>query len=590
MSKYTQNDSLLAVSLFVLTFVVFWFSPIRQVTDSNYSMLLSESLLHHRSFRLDAYAIPRLTPRWHDNNFKNGEMYQIELIGPHLYYYLPPGSSVLSLPYVAWMNAFGVSASNPDGSYSPEGETRIETGLSTLLMAILASILFFTARLILPVTWSIAVAVGATFGTQIWSTASRALWSDTWAIFLLGVSLYLLLSDAVGRRRMSVILLATLLAWSYFVRPTNAISVVAISVYIFLARREYFGKFVLTGLMWLALFVVYSWTQFHQLLPNYFRPGRLSLGSFGTAFAGNLISPSRGLFIFVPVLLFVVYLLIRYRKTLPHRGLILVALPVIVVHLIVIAGFTPWNGGFCYGPRYTTGLVPWFVLLAILSVRGLLSTQHSVTPRVTIASGALLIALSIFMNARGATSYETWMWNVWPDNVDLVPQKIWDWRRPQFLAGLVAPPLPDPLPLMRGQIQFGTPQADVFAWYGWSQGEQRFRWSDGYEAAIAFGFEDPRDASLIIRLGPYVLKDKLEQQHVGITLNGSLLRKLTLTDEPAREYVFPIDRTLLGVQNKLVFSLPDAVSPKSLGASTDQRRLAIRIESIELVPAQIETR
>src|SRR4030095_10137421 len=143
MSKYGQRDSLAVVGIFVITFVVFWLSPSRQVTDSNDSMVLSESLLHHRSFNLDAYKIPRLEPKWHDNNFKNGEMYQIELIGPHLYYYLPPGSSLLSLPYVAGMNLCGVSAANADGSYSPEGETRIEAGLAALLMAALSCILFF---------------------------------------------------------------------------------------------------------------------------------------------------------------------------------------------------------------------------------------------------------------------------------------------------------------------------------------------------------------------------------------------------------------------------------------------------------------
>jgi len=146
-------DIVAGATLFVGLFLIFWFSPIRQITDSNYSMLLSESLLHYHSFAFDNYSIPRLTPTWHDNTFKNGEMYQLEVVGPHLYYYLPPGSSVLSLPYVAWMNAFGISAANGDGSYNPAGERRIEAGLASLLMAILACVFYFPARLILPVTW-----------------------------------------------------------------------------------------------------------------------------------------------------------------------------------------------------------------------------------------------------------------------------------------------------------------------------------------------------------------------------------------------------------------------------------------------------
>jgi len=49
-------DIIIAAGIFLLTFVVYWCSPIKQVTDSNYSMLLSEDLLEHRSFVLDHYA------------------------------------------------------------------------------------------------------------------------------------------------------------------------------------------------------------------------------------------------------------------------------------------------------------------------------------------------------------------------------------------------------------------------------------------------------------------------------------------------------------------------------------------------------
>jgi hypothetical protein len=581
-SRESSADTIVALSLFVVTLLIFLVSPVRQLTDSNYSMLLSESLLHHRSFALDSYAIPRLKPTWHDNTFKNGEMYQLEIVGPHLYYYLPPGSSVLSLPYVALVNAFGVSAAKADGSYDPEGETRIEIGLASILMALLACIIFFTARLYLPLGWSIIVALGSALGTQVWSTASRALWSDTWAIVLLALALYLVLLDSLGKRRLNPYVLATVLAWTYFVRPTNAISIVGIAAFVWLQRKEQFFKLVLTGIVWLAGFVSYSWINFHRLLPKYFSPGRLSFGSFGTAFAGNLISPSRGLLIFVPVLLFVAYLAITNRGVFRNK-LALIALPVMLLHLIAVAGFVPWNGGFCYGPRYSTGLVPWFAVLGILSIREYRNSAGR-WKEFTFGIGAVLLVLSIAINARGATSYEAWMWNVWPDNVDKVPQKIWDWRRPQFLAGLVPPPPPNPLPVLRDRVQFGTEASDNFAWYGWSQGEQSFRWSDGRKAAIAFSADRTRDANLRMRVGAFIDSDRMREQHVSIFLNDSLLLNTTLNEEPAKEFVFPIDRNLLRDQNSLVFVLPDAASPKSLGISSDQRRLAIRLEWLELLP------
>jgi hypothetical protein len=285
--------------------------------------------------------------------------------------------------------------------------------------------------------------------------------------------------------------------------------------------------------------------------------------------------------VFVPFLLLVVFFVLRYRQQVFKNHLAWVAIGVIALHLIIIAGFTPWNGGFCYGPRYTTGVVPWFALLGMFASQPIATSVHET--RFYWAVG-LLLFISVFVNARGATAYETWMWNVWPENVDRVPQKIWDWRRPQFLAGLVAPPLPEPLPLLRDRVKLGSNESDRLIWYGWSWGEKDFRWTDGKEAALAFAVEDPRNKLLSIRIGAFVVKDKLTEQNVRLFLNGSRLQDLVLNEEPAKEYTFELDGNLLRERNKLVFILPDAASPKSLGISEDQRRLGIRLESIELRP------
>ena len=114
-------------------------------------MLLSESLLHHRSFELDHYAIPRGEPKWFRYYFRNGDIYQLEVVNGHLYHNFPPGSSVLSIPFVAVMNALGISAANADGTYNPEREERIEKIIAAILMAGLVCLFFFLARLVLPV-------------------------------------------------------------------------------------------------------------------------------------------------------------------------------------------------------------------------------------------------------------------------------------------------------------------------------------------------------------------------------------------------------------------------------------------------------
>ncbi len=427
--------------VFITLLLVFSFSRVHQVADSNYSMLLSQSLLQHRSFTLEKYAITRLQPKQQIGYISNGDEYQLELINGHIYYFFPPGSSVLSLPYVALMNSFGISAASPDGSYSRQGEVIIEARLAALLMAGLSSVIFVTARLLLSFWWSLIIAYGSALGTQIWSTASRALWSDTWGIFILGLVLLVLVGVESKRYRLHPILLATLLSWLYFVRPTFCIPIFAITIYVWFYYRKAFIRYALTGAAWLAAFIAFAQYQYGQILPNYYYANRLRFATFWLALAGNLISPSRGLLVFVPILFFVAYLLIRYQNRLALPKLVVMSLGVVVVHLIIVSGFVPWYGGHSYGPRYTTGLVPWFSLLGILAVKSKLGPNEkdlvndsNAVWRTDWTVGAILLLCSMTLNALGATAHRTWRWNSTPVNVDTAPERVWDWEHPQFAA------------------------------------------------------------------------------------------------------------------------------------------------------------
>ncbi|MCM3901400.1 MAG: hypothetical protein ND866_06820 [Pyrinomonadaceae bacterium] len=439
--RRSRLDVALGAGVFLFVLTIFLISRVHQLADSNYSMLLSESLLYHRSFTLDRYSIPRLHPTQQLFHVSNGSIYQLELVDTHIYYFWPPGTSVLSVPFVALMNASGVSAATANGNYSPDGEILIQARLAALLMAALASLFYFTSRLLLPPGWSLLLSLGTALGTQIWSTASRALWSDTWGVFLLGFVVLSLVAQELGAYRLRPALLATLLAWSYFVRPTFALPIVAITIYIVMYHRRLFIPYAAVGAAWFTGFGVYSWYHFSQVLPNYY----FVYEHFGStpvwlALFGNLLSPSRGLFVFVPVLFFVGYLLFRYRAALPLRRLVVLSLVIISAHLIVVSSHSPWYGGHCYGPRYSTGIVPWFYLLAVagLQARRIANDQaprRRFSGRQLEASvGVLLLLLSMTINALGATSHATWLWNSRPVNVDQNPDRVWDWRHPQFLA------------------------------------------------------------------------------------------------------------------------------------------------------------
>lgn len=584
-----KRDAVIAALLFAALLSIFLRSSIHQVADSSYSILLSENLLHHGSFSLDNLGPPKAAPIFAGDYFKYGNIYQLEVVNDRVYYYFPPGSSLLSLPLVAVMNGFGVSATKVDGAYDQNGEAAIETKIAALLMAGLAVIFYCLARLTLAKLLSVIVAVGGALGTQVWSTASRSLWSDTWGLFLLGLVLLMLLGQKVGRFRLRPILLATLLSWLYVVRPTFAVPIAGISVYVFVYYRALFLRFAITGAVWLAGFMLYSWRLFGHLLPSYYRAGRLYFGVFWTALAGNLISPGRGLLVFVPALLFIAYLLVRYRHSIVYPQLAVLAIAVIVVHMLVIACFVHWWGGHSFGPRLSTGLVPWFVLLAILGLQAMIKLRsESVTSSrsriLELSMGAGLLLLSIAINGAGATSHATWLWNSRPLNIDEHPERNWDWRQPQFLAGLLRAPLPREVPAASFEpIDLASPQSVPFLWYGWSAGEPSLRWTNAREAGLVFRLNAIQETILTAKLQAYVTPNHPEQR-LNIALNGKPIEHLKFTDDGPHQVSVVLRSSLLREKNLLEFFLPDAIAPDALGAGKDTRLLGIAVHWIQFSP------
>ena len=124
----------------------------------------------------------------------------------------------------------------------------------------------------------------------------------------------------------------------------------------------------------------------------------------------------------------------RYRKHLAYRELAVLALAEIVALAIAMSTNKNWTAGYCYGPRYFTDAIPWFALLAILGLDAMRRAPVASRHRTEIAAVIFLLAVSVAINARGAWSFAGMDWN------PVERHGIFDWRYPQFMAGLIAPP------------------------------------------------------------------------------------------------------------------------------------------------------
>lgn len=388
--------------LLVISLVAYLVAPGVQLSDSKYSMLLSESILLHHTTVLSAnYRIPQpaFGPGHYPIDVSEANTYQLAEVPGGTTYFYPHGSSILSIPFVALMHVAGIYASSPDQRWNLFGEIVLQKVLAAILTATLVALIDATAMLVLKPLESAVVAVAAAFGSQLLSTASRGMWSETWQAFILGWVVYLLLRSKVRDEAPQTVVIASLLAWTYFVRPLSAISIAAVTVYFFLTYRDRFITYAITGLIWLAAFIAYSLVVFDSYLPAYYL--RYTPGGEGVlvGLSGVLISPSRGLLVFVPAVLFICYLVIRYWRSIPHRELAILATAIILLHTFAIATYEEWWGGLCYGARLYLDVLPWFVLLAILGLAAVANTRVGRLGRIEIAAAILLVLIGVAANA-----------------------------------------------------------------------------------------------------------------------------------------------------------------------------------------------
>ena len=463
--------------LFVVNFSIFFAGEAPSPTDSKFSMLLGESLLIHRTFDLRAYSVPHARPYSNIPGLGtvDGYPYHVFVRDGHLLYYFPHATSILSVPFLFILQNVGISAITANGKYDERGEAAAQRFIAAVLMAALICITYLTARLVLETGWSLAIALGAALGTPIWSTCSYALWSFDWELVFLALAIFELLRSAKLGKNPHVVWLATLLAWSYFARPTSAIAIVAVSVYLLRCHRSSIFRYLFSLTLWLIAFVIYSYEVFGRLLPDYYE-GSVLDHHFAVALANNLFGPSRGLLVYVPIVLFIIYLVLKFRRTIECVELVWLGGAICVAQTLFVSSVThkpsvkiqpQWWGGWAYGPRVLIDLLPWLSLLAMLGLAAKTAsplterTRQRLDPlgRSEWAVGCLLLLASVAINYRGARSPAAMDWNAWKDCVypwpqDTVADLFEEWRYPQFLAALISPPSDaDPGPKSRPVIK-----------------------------------------------------------------------------------------------------------------------------------------
>lgn len=446
-SERTPADRALVAILAGAHLALFLVLPVVQITDHKYLLMASDSLLRRGTLRLDGLSLTG-APLVAGAEARSPD-YRIEVVGGHHYHSFPVGTAVLSAPLVAAARLLGTVTADADGSYDPRGERRLNRLGAAAIAAFLAVPFFALARSFVPARLSAALTSAVILGTPLTSTVSRGLWSHDFGVLLVALALAHAIAAEVGEARLRPLWLGSLLAWAYLCRPTFALAAVACLGRLAWSRRTRGAAAwtAIVGVLWLVPFTLWAHASRGSWLPSYYAPSRLAVGGFVTGLSGNLVSPSRGVLVFVPWLPWLGWAAWRRRERLAAPGWVITAAIVTIAQLVVVASFPKWYGGHSYGARMMTDVVPWwFAALAVVAGTFVdpKARRAAGTGRWLVATGVVLGAIAIALNGIGAASEASWRWNARDGGIDASVERLWSWREAQFLAPLQDEPRPAP--------------------------------------------------------------------------------------------------------------------------------------------------
>ena len=328
---------------------------------------------------------------------------------------------------------------------APLAPNLIAVVTASLLTALAVAVVFVALMRVVPAGAALITALALGLGTNYWPLVSRTLSQQETVAFGTALALWAGLREdrpptaaemcvggiglaLAGAARPQVApIVALMAAWLAVRSPRHTLLVVAPIVVAgslsMLANWHWFGN-VLGGTARLEL----DHWRIHAVRGSLSKRPWIGL-------AGLLVSPSRGLLVFSPV---VTIALLGVRRALARAELGLWwLLAAAAAELGGYACYTVWWGGHSYGPRFLTdALVPLTPFAAFACADVLMASW----PRRAAAS--LLLGWSVAVAALGAFVYPNEGWNSEPVEVDVHHERLWEIADSQILRAAHSAPSP----------------------------------------------------------------------------------------------------------------------------------------------------
>jgi hypothetical protein len=285
----------------------------------------------------------------------------------------------------------------------------------SFMMACCVVLLYFFFKDVLKSSEKVSILVCIIYGlaTINLPLISQALWQHGTVQFFTILSL-------IFWARERYFLTYLFLGFGILSRPTAGIVLLVLSLFILYTKKLNFKivRDVFLGILIpLSFFIFYNFT-YYQDISNQGYSSQLSnswLGNFPESFVGMWLSPSKGILIYSPIFIFS---LIGIYQGFKKNSLIRVSFWIILLHTLVLSKWKHWYGGFGFGYRMVSDIIPFF----IIPIWYLLNEYYERIKKHLIP--VLLISIAIqtsglaFFDSIWHNAYDTgfkntrWLWSI----------------------------------------------------------------------------------------------------------------------------------------------------------------------------------
>ncbi len=386
-----------------------------QSFDTYPTRYLAVSLAERRDFDLD---------EWPEQLELAKPAYWIYRRAGHLYSAYPPGPALLAAPLWPLFRLAGFHA-------DPAPVFALARTTAALYVAAAAALLHAALSRFGLVRAAGLTTLGFALGSGNLALASQDLWQHGPAELGLALALY----GMVGDRPRDGWWCGFGLGLAAAMRPV-LLSVAVVAALGWLAghrgrgeRREVL-RFAAGFVLLPSVAALCNVAVFGSLIGGYSQEllGSAWRGQVLTALLGHVLSPSRGVLVFWPWVVFAVPGALALWRRAPRFGATLVAAS--LGFLLLVSLRAEWWAGHGYGPRYPLDVLPLVAFAAAAGIEGF----RARAPREAVACVGLLIAFATLAQLPAFLGDEGTRWSGSP-NVDRFPARLWDVADGQLAAG-----------------------------------------------------------------------------------------------------------------------------------------------------------